>query len=373
MRILILSCNTGEGHNAAAKAMRQRIEHEGHEAVLLDFMLLKSERASKIVSGLYVNVARSAPRLFQMVYHLGGAVSSCRRKSPVYWANHFMGKYLKAYLDEHDFDAIIITHLYPAEALTYLKHRGELRQKVLAVATDYTCIPFWEETECDWYISPHENLVDEYVKRGMDASKIHSLGIPVAMEFARRGDPREARRRLGLDPDAPMYLIMGGSMGFGKMQAFAYELCRRKRENEQVVIICGNNHRLQRFLTKELEGRPGVRIVGFIDNVADYMEACDVLYTKPGGLTSTEALVKNVPFIHTAPIPGCETSNMRFFNENGLSLSSKGMFAQVEQGMALMADAGARERMRECQRRFAKPDASLNILKLIEREYGEKQ
>lgn len=373
VRILILSCNTGEGHNAAARAMKQRIEYEGHEAVMLDYMLLKGKRASKIVGNAYIDMAKYAPRLFQMIYHLGLAISSSRRKSPVYWANHYMGKYLKSYLAEHDFDAIIITHLYPAEALTYLKRHGELKQKVLAVATDYTCIPFWEETDCDWYISPHRDLIPEYVDRGMDEKRIYPFGIPVAMEFARHGDPKEARRRLGLDPDKPMYLIMGGSMGFGRMQAFAYELCRRKRKDEQVMIICGNNKRLYRFLTTELAGRENVRVMAFVNNVADYMEACDVLYTKPGGLTSTEALVKNVPFIHTAPIPGCESANMRFFNDNGLSLSSKGMFAQIDQGMRLMSSQEEREAMRCRQRAFANPEASKDILELIERECGERQ
>lgn len=372
MRILILSCNTGEGHNAAAKAMKQRIEYEGHDAEILDFMLLKSKRASDIVSNVYINTAKYTPRLFGAAYRLGLAISSDRRKSPIYWSNHFMGKYLKDYLAKDPFDAIIVTHLYPAEALTYLKRRGELTQKVLAVATDYTCIPFWEELDCDWYISPHKDLIPEYIERGLPPDRIYPCGIPVAMQFSRPGDPREARRRLGLDENRSMYLIMGGSMGFGKMQAFAYELCRRKRKDDQVVIICGNNRRLYRFLSRELASQPHVKVVAFVDNVWDYMDACDVLYTKPGGLTSTEALVKNVPFIHTAPIPGCETRNMRFFGKNGLSLSSKGMFSQIEQGKRLMESKEAQESMRCQQRKFALPDASKQIFDLIAQECDRK-
>ena len=368
MRILILSCNTGEGHNAAARAMKQRIEYEGHEAVLLDYMRLKSERASRVVSNGYINAAKYAPRLFGLAYSLALKISSPRRKSPVYWANRFMGKYLRAYLAENDFDAIIITHLYPAEALTYLKKRGELRQKVMAIATDYTCIPFWEETDCDWYIAPHRGLIPEYVSRGIDERRLHPCGIPVAMEFARREDAREARRRLGLAVDAPVYLIMGGSMGFGKIQAFANALCRIKREEEQVVIICGNNRRLHRFLSRELASLPNVHVLAFVGNVWEYMAACDVLYTKPGGLTSTEALVGNVPFIHTAPIPGCETRNRQFFAQNGLSLSAKGILSQLELGQMLMESESEREKMRAQQRAFAQPDASAQIFRLIQHE-----
>ena len=371
MRFLILSCNTGEGHNAAARAMKQRIEYEGHEAVMLDFMMLKGKRASRIVGNAYVNIAKYTPHFFQMLYHIALHISSDRWKSPIFWANALMAKRLRAYLDENDFDAVIITHLYPAETLTYLRRRGELRVKVLAIATDYTCIPFWEETDCDWYISPHEDLIPEYVARGMDADRLYPLGIPVNMEFARHADAGEARRRLGLNSDAPMYLIMGGSMGFGKIQAFAFELCRRKQESAQVVIICGNNRRLQRILTKELSIMKNVQILGFVNNVSDYMDACDVLFTKPGGLTSTEALVKNVPFVHTSPIPGCETRNLEFFVRNGLSVSGRSMFRQLETGIHLMEDAEARERMREKQRAFAHPDASLRILELMMKKDGE--
>lgn len=372
MRFLILSCNTGEGHNAAARAMKQRIEYEGHEAVLLDFMMLKGKRASRIVSNAYINIAKYTPHFFQMLYSIALAISSDHRKSPVYWANALMAKRLRAYLEENSFDAVIITHLYPAETLTHLKRRGELKQKVLAIATDYTCIPFWEETDCDWYIAPHEDLIEEYVARGMDADRLYPCGIPVAMEFARQDNPREIRKQLGLNPDAPVYLIMGGSMGFGKIQAFAFELCRRKREEAQVVIICGNNRRLQRVLTKELSIMKNVRVLGFVNNVSDYMGACDVLFTKPGGLTSTEALVKNVPFVHTSPIPGCESRNLQFFCKNGLSVSGRSMFKQLELGLSLMDDADTRAQMRAQQRKFAHPEASKRILDLMTEE-GERE
>ena len=96
MRFLIMSCNTGEGHNAAARAMKQRMEHEGHEAVMLDFMMLKGRRASRIVSNAYINIAKYTPHFFQMIYHLGLAISSDRHKSPVYWANALMAKRLRA-------------------------------------------------------------------------------------------------------------------------------------------------------------------------------------------------------------------------------------------------------------------------------------
>ena len=80
-----------------------------------------------------------------------------------------------------------------------------------------------------------------------------------------------------------------------------------------MVIICGNNKRIYTVLQKQFQNNPRVHILGYTNRVADYMDACDVIFTKPGGLTSTEALVKRIPIVHTAPIPGCETANRNFF------------------------------------------------------------
>ena len=96
------------------------------------------------------------------------------------------------------------------------------------------------------------------------------------------------------------------------------------------------------------------------------MDACDVIYTKPGGLTSTESLVKNIPIVHTAPIPGCETANLRFFGARHLSVSSKHLSKQVQLGKALIHNDALRDQMLSAQRRERKPDAAMQIVKLLE-------
>ena len=157
MKVLILSCNTGEGHNSAGKAIKEYIESHGDQAEFIDLMMLSGKRTSNAVGGLYVNVVKHCPHLFGLVYRLGRLISSAKRKSPVYFACARLGKKLKQYLENKDFDIIVTPHLYPAETLTWMKRKGILRQKTVAIATDYTSIPFWEETECDYYVIPHED------------------------------------------------------------------------------------------------------------------------------------------------------------------------------------------------------------------------
>ena len=119
-------------------------------------------------------------------------------------------------------------------------------------------------------------------------------------------------------------------------------------------------------MQKRFQASKNVTIIGYTRDIPTYMKACDVLYTKPGGLTSTEALVCRTPTVHTAPIPGCEGANMRFFREHGLAWHAKTARAQVRLGCKLASDFAARERMYQCQVRDGRPDAAQKILWMIE-------
>lgn len=373
MKVLILSCNTGEGHNCAGLAIEEYVNQQpGHEARMVDIMRLAGKKTSRAVGGAYVGIVKHAPRLFWLLYRAGGLITSARRKSPVYYANTLLAKHVRRYLDETDWDIIVTPHLFAAETLTYMKKKGMLSQKTVAVGTDYTCIPFWEETECDYYVIPHRDLEEEYQRRGIPGEKLRAYGIPVRGDFLKSTDREQARKACRIPKGAHTYLIMSGSMGFGKIQLFVAELLRRCEADEYVIVICGKNRRLERLLRKEFGKRTNIRIVGFTHHVSRYMDACDVLFTKPGGLTSTEGAVKEIPMVHTTPIPGCETKNLKFFVERGISETGKGIRGQVAAGQKLMRDQTARERMRKAQSSQIHKEAARQIFELLTELEGEK-
>ncbi|MBD5479970.1 MAG: glycosyltransferase [Lachnospiraceae bacterium] len=366
MKVLILSSATGGGHNAAGAAVQEALLNAGHEAVMMDMFLLSSARTARLVGQTYVRIARGVPRLFGMLYRLGGFISSSRHKSPVYYANGLMAKKLHDYLEQNPYDAIVMPHLFPAETITYMKRHNMALPLTVAVATDYTCIPFWEETECDYYIIPHGDLTEEYTRRKMSADRLLPYGIPVKEAFRPKTDNALAKESLGLPPDKPMYLVMSGSMGFGKIHIFAYELVRSLKNGEHVVIICGNNKKLKRQLKRIFFHAPNVHIIGYTNNVADYMAACDVIYTKPGGLTTTEALNSNVPIVHTAPIPGCETKNREFFVSRGMSIAAEHIHTQIKQGRLLVENKEIRNGMQSAQKQNVIPDSAKKICEFLE-------
>ncbi len=103
-------------------------------------------------------------------------------------------------------------------------------------------------------------------------------------------------------------------MGFGKIHLFVARLALKCERGEQIVIICGNNKNWNTYSKKEFRWNENIHILGYTERVSLYMDACDVIFTKPGGLTSTEAAVKNIAMVHTTPIPGCETKTEIFLH-----------------------------------------------------------
>lgn len=364
MKALILSCNTGGGHNSAARAIAEELQDRGDEAYVLDYLCLAGEGVSRLVGDGYVQIVKKTPRLFGVAYKLGMGVSKIAKKSPVYYLNGRMARYLDQYLREHPVDVLVMPHLYPAETITHMKKKGMKLPLTIAVMTDYTCIPFWEETDCDYYVMSHEALRKSCVKRGIPEEKLLPLGIPVSRACRKEISKAEARKKLGLEADKKYFLAAGGSMGAGDLDDLLKEILAQTAE-ERIVVICGSNQKAEQKLKKKYCEEKRVEVLGFTTQMPLYLKACDVLFTKPGGLTSTEAAVVGVPMIHTAPIPGCETANRKFFVRSGMSWSANTLKGQAKKGVLLMVDDAAARRMIECQRNQIHGDAVVRLYEFI--------
>jgi len=374
MKILILSCNTGEGHNSSAKALKKELDARGIECNIADTLSLVSEFVSRSISDLYVFSTKSS--LIEHAYKLGEAVSDNLMipgfKSPVHVANKLYSKKLYDYIVEGGYDAVICVHLFPAEALTALKRRAKLNIPSIFVMTDYTCIPFLSETELDKYVIPHEDLIEEFVEKGIPREKIYPIGIPVDERKLLVTHEKESARRSiaselgwGEDSGGNWYLIMSGSMGFGNLGDLIDRLCREDPEDGHIISICGRNEKLHTYLEEEFAGTPRVKILGFTDRIPEYLDACDVLLTKPGGITSTEAIVKNIPLVHTEPIRGLEDYNARFFHYHRMSYSTCDIAQQARIARRLCIDPSYRTLMTEAQKRNSNPHTCADIADLL--------
>lgn len=366
MEALILSCGTGGGHNAAGAAVLEELRRRGHRARMLDPYSIKSDRLTSAVSSTYVHMAQKVPNAFGAVYHIGNLYRRLPFRSPVYFLNARMAGAMEEYLSQHRFDVVFMPHLFPAEILASMKRRGLDVPRQIFIATDYTCIPFTEETDCDCYVIPSKELSDDFCSRGLPRDRVYPLGIPVSGSFSSPLSQAQARQALGLETGGRYILVSGGSMGAGNLQSAVTLLLEHFRgSGTQVIAICGSNRALYRQLQQAAPD--GLVLVGRTDRMAEYMRACDLVITKPGGLSSTEAAVSGSALIHITPIPGCETSNMQFFEERGMAAAVGSLSGELIPACQRLLQPGAREAMARRQRAYINPRAAADICDLAER------
>ena len=199
----------------------------------------------------------------------------------------------------------------------------------------------------------------------MPAERIHTLGIPVSQTFLEKKDRFRLIRELGLKNKLTM-LVMGGSLGFGEFRDVFTSLLQCGRDI-QVIAVAGYNKKLEKEL-KVIAGGSSkdTRIFGYTDRISDLMDISDLIITKPGGITISEALVKKLPILIMSPIPGQEERNARFLTNTGAAArifrneDLDSLFCQVLDNPLRL------KHMREMAGYLAKPHASEAIADLIE-------
>ncbi len=444
MDALIFSCGTGGGHNSAGKAIQEELVRRGHHVTMMNPYALQSDGLAGRIDNLYIRTVQKAPRAFGAIYCAGELYRKLPFRSPVYHVNGGMISAMQEYLEKNHFDIVIMPHLFPAEILTNMKHRGMAVPKTVFVATDYCCIPFTEETDCDAYVIPAADLKEEYRAKGIPEERLYPFGIPVSSCFGKKRNrnlaqlsveeniatreqvalsgepspegqmavegkipvdgqilvdgqiPAEWENRFegylntekdtnvqagevcpeaaaGSWPDRKYILISGGSMGAGKIEELVRLLLSRQSAIEGcggerdagIIVICGNNKELFQRLKKRY-GRQ-VIVIGQTNRMADYLRACDLYITKPGGLSSTEAAVCGVPLMHMPPIPGCETHNAAYFRERNMSISCEVTEKGAEAILSLLGNKEICAAMAECQSKYISKEAASRICGLAER------
>jgi len=370
MRVLILSCNTGGGHNTAAKAVQEVFTLQGDDCVIKDALAFGSQKASDLVCGSYIEIVKKSPKLFGEFYEMGKRVGQYnvdekRFRSPIYYINKIYSDALHEYIIENKFDCVVCTHIFPAEALTHLRKNHSLDIPIYFVSTDYSISPMLEETLVDVIFTPHIDSNITFTRKGITEDRLVDSGIPVGQRFTVSESKRDARTALNLPFEGKIILVMTGSMGFGDTLEMTKGILEKSGKESKVVVITGNNKELYKDIEEKLGDDSRLVLIGFTDKVNQYMDACDVFLSKPGGLSSTEALVKTIPIVHTAPIPGCESENVEFFTKHHLSLCAKDTEEASDLATKLLQDEFLRNQIVEAQNHYKYANSAKFIVDYI--------
>ena len=355
MKILILSCSTGGGHNACGHYIEKEFKEHNITCDFVDYFDILGPNAKKHSEKIYLQTTKGNGKVFEIVYKLGEVYSKTKIKSPVYSLNKLGKNKLYEYIKKYDYDLVIATHLFPSMAVTTLKKEGK-DIKLINVATDYHAIPFWEETNPDYFVIPHITLKEEFIKKGFKEEILLDFGIPVSSSFY------NVKHNLDIPTNKDIILITSGSMGFGKMDEIIKNLLE-KIKNTYVVAICGNNEELYSELKKI--NSENLIVKGYVNNINEYIGISTIVLSKPGGLTSTEVGVIRKPLIHIMPIPGVENYNAKFFNTNGLSAISDNIEQVIQNTMELLQEKDLQEQMIKNQSKIINRNSAKELVEFV--------
>ena len=349
MRVLILTCNTGGGHNAVAAALRDSLQRCGASCDVMDGLGFISKKASKFVSKWHTRFYRRYPRLYKAGYMSAeGDKEMDRRDGPVYRYIARGARRLGRTLQSGGYDAVVCVHVIPAMMMTALKQAWSACPVFCFVATDYTCSPTVGACTPDICVIPHQELADEFVSCGIARDTLLPAGIPVRSAFREHGDRAAARKALGLPETGRHIVLMSGSIGCGPMGDVAEDLDMRMADGDFATVLCGSNKQMRYAL--ELRRLYRVEAMGFTTQVQLYIDSADVLVSKPGGISITEAACKGVPMLLADLVGGCETRNQAFFAEHGWAAACSNDTI-ADSALSLLADDARREALVSAQRR----------------------
>ena len=349
MNTLILSCNTGQGHNSCAAAIKEYYDRLGQSCAVEDALAFISADLSAFISWGHSTVYRRLPWLFRLGYRYTERHPAVfRAHSPVYkLLTQGTGK-LYSYLCDHSIDAVICAHPFAALMMTELfkQHPGCVASANLA--TDYVCHPGVHDTALDLYFIPDAALAPGFESPGIRPEQIIPSGLPVRQMFYTARPMSAARRLMGVPEEGKHLVLMCGSMGCGPMKRLAQQLARRMGPDVTLTIVCGTNRRLYRRLTRRYRADRRVQVLGYVEDMSALMDSADLCLTKPGGISTTEAAVKSLPMVLINAVSGCERYNLSYFTALGGAKTGAGVKALAQTALRLLSSPRELTQMRGC-------------------------
>lgn len=362
--VLFLSARVGVGHTAAADAVRAQLATRGIDGETVDSYRYAASIFSKVVSDGYIGMVRTVPHIYGYIYDRAERVKQAGGFRV--WAAEFTARNLRPLIARMKPSVVVCTHAFSCNAMSAYKRLYDPTLPVVGVVTDFVVHPFWIYSNVDAYAVATPEMRGTLIARGIEADRIAVDGIPVDMRFADRSRSRATiRRELDLPDDRPVVLVMGGGLGLGPIATATRALGGVGRAIT-VVAIVGRNERLQHSVHVAAKAFPyQTRVLGFVDNVVDYMLASDVLLTKPGGLTTSEALSAELPMVLITPLPGQEERNASYLAQCGAALRPANTRGIAHSVAAVLDDPARAARLRTAAARVRTPNAAATIAERI--------
>ena len=408
VKAIILSASTGSGHMSAARAINEYLIENGAQSEIIDTLKYISPILNKTVTEIYDFIAKYHPKIWKMMYDTSNKKTVNKLLLSI---NNLISKKLLPLFDNFEPDIIIATHPFAAEMISKLKSLQKIDIPLICVITDYAPHLTWINPGVNAYVVANSDMIESMVKMGADKNDIFSFGIPVDKEFFSKKDKAKILEEIGLSPELPTVLIMSGGNGYANVEEIYRDL-QKSDADFQIILITGRNQKLYKRMQSLTEisnqekqdidsqknyfisklGMPNVRLNGlniikkfvsenseeflqtkptkiiyFTSEVSKYMSAADLIITKPGGLTVSEALACSLPMALFGEIPGQEEENANFLVGNNMAVKLDKKSSNLKSVEALLKNPDRLNYMKFNCENFDKSDSLKNIYNLAKK------
>lgn len=360
--VLIVSASIGSGHTQAANAVKAELErqHPDIRVAVVDFLEGDNFSLNTFIKETYLKMIDVFPDMYDLLYRWSQAShNGTTVRNLMSW---ILKKRILRLIDRYRPDLIVFTHPFPCGAACHLKRKEMLTIPLAGVITDYAVHRLWLYNEVDSYFVAMPGLKENLIQQGIAAEKIHITGIPIGSSF---GEVGAAPRTVKTDDGPATILIMGGGQGLGAVVEVLTELDKIEGQY-RFVVVAGRNAGLRKdlqLLSRSL--KHPVQVIGYTRRIPELMADADLLVTKPGALTCSEALAAGLPMVLVNAIPGQEEENARHLAQNGAAIWAEEKSQLNRTVQQLLANPLLLQAMREQAQRMGRPDAARQIVRQL--------
>jgi len=367
-KALIISASAGSGHIRAAQAIENAFAKHapGIEVRHIDALAYTPKLFAGMYAKSYLAMANRLPALWGYLYgeydkkRLDGKSAKLRK-----FIDRLNTRKLVDYIRDFTPDHIIMTHFLPAEVMSGLKKKHRLDIDCSLVVTDFDVHAFWIHGCMERYFVPSREVAYVLARRKIDEPAVHTVGIPIDPVFGRREKALALKQSMGIGAKKKVILIASGGFGVGNVQETVRRLAACVKGAE-FLVVCGRNAKMKKAVgAVQPPGGNRIHAFGFVDNMHELMSVSDVIVTKAGGLTVSEALAKHLPIIILSPIPGQEERNSDYLLEEGAAVKVNSLPALEYKLRELVKNRTKLKTMKENAKRIAKPRAAADVVKIV--------
>lgn len=355
-RILILYNSIGLGHKSIAENIGYYLEQAGYEIKLADVLQVQGNWLSDAGAWLYHLFLTKLPFVWSWLYMNNWFTNLLIGLRTIVGGKNYQN--VRLMVEGFDPQVIISTHTVSSSIVAFLKQKKLFTGKFGIAFSDFHLHRYWLYKEADFYLANIHEQKNDMVSLGVKPEKVFVCGmiLPPKPEV----NLAEIRVRLNIQPEEKVVLVSSGSQGTGVNEQSLEELS--KFQNTKVLVICGKNEQLLKQLQSDFSNTNIVSL-GYYKPMDELYAIADIYITKPGGLSTAEALRWNLPMLISHMLPGQEELNFDYLQDKGLVMPEPlNVASEAQEELQTAAFRQVLEKNAAKEELFPKPGVLLTAL-----------